>query len=101
MRIKIENLVAIVKAFTGPLAFLIAIFAGALVQADPFVLLIASFITYIFANIMGGVFGKMLERINYEITDVDRDFAGEEDRTHRHLGAIIDFSQSAEMPYKK
>lgn len=101
MRIKTENLIAIVKAFTGPFAFLIAIFVGALVQADPFVLLVASFITYIFANIMGGVFGKMLERVNYEITDVDRDFADEEDKTRKHIGTIIDFSQSAETPFKK
>lgn len=101
MRIKTANLVAVVKAFTGPFAFLIAIFVGALVQADPFVLVAASLITYIFASVMGGVFGRMLERINYEITDVDRDFAGEEDKTHRHIGAIIDYRQSAETPFRK
>jgi hypothetical protein len=101
LRLKPENLIAIVKSFTGPFAFLIAIFVGALVQSDPFVLLAASVITYIFASVMGSVFGKLIERINYEIKDVYRDFAEEEDKTNRNIGSIIDYRQSAETPYKK
>lgn len=100
MKIRAEYLVATVRMLTGAFAFLLWILIGSLLFTDPIMLVLVGLLVFVAFHIAGGVFAKLLERTNYEITDIERDHAGDEEaREHRQMGRLLDISQSAELPY--
>jgi len=101
LKIRFENLIAAVRVLTGALAFFIVIAVGAALSADPLKLLVAGLVVYVIFYKMGSVFAKMLERVNYEVTDIERDKAVDKKPDEKHLGGIIDFKQGAENPFLK
>ena len=101
MRIRVENLVASVRVLTGAFAFFIWIIVGSLLLTDPLILALCGIAVFLLFHIMGGVFARLIERTNHEITDVDRDKAGEAMKERRRLGRILDISQSAELPHQR
>lgn len=98
MKIRVENLTAAVRILTGAFAFLIWIVIGSLIFFEPLWLVLVGILVFVWFHIMGGVFSKLLERTNYEITDVERDKFSVDEEKH-NMGRLLDVSQSAELPF--
>jgi hypothetical protein len=98
VKIRFENLIGAVRVLTGTFAFLIWIVVGSLLFTEPLLLVLVGIIVFLWFHKMGGVFAKLLERTNYEITDIDRD-KFEVDTEKKSMGRLLDVSQSAELPY--
>lgn len=104
MKIRYENLVSSVRILTGSFAFLLVILIGSVIglfrDVDPIRLLWTGIAVYIFFVWLGGKFAKLLERVNYEVTDIDRGKADQKKKPgEKHLGKLLDISQTAEGPF--
>lgn len=98
MKIRVENLTAAIRVLTGVFAFFIWIVIGSLLFTEPLMLALVGIIVFVWFHKMGGVFAKLLERTNYEITDIERDkFNVDEEK--QSMGRLLDVSQSAELPF--
>ena len=102
VKLKMENIVASIRVLTGAFAFLITIIVGGLLYAEPWILLVSSIIVAVFFYVMGGQLSRILDRINYEVTDIERYKFDDEDNDKGgvKVGSLIDISQSAETPFK-
>jgi hypothetical protein len=98
VKIRVENLTAAIRVLTGVFAFFIWIVIGSLLFTEPLMLALVGIIVFVWFHKMGGVFAKLLERTNYEITDIERDkFNVDEEK--QSMGRLLDVSQSAELPF--
>lgn len=98
MKIRVENLIGAIRVLAGIFAFLIWIVVGSLLFTEPLLLVLVGIIVFLWFHKMGGIFARLLERTNYEITDIDRD-KFEVDKEKHNMGRLLDVSQSAELPY--
>ena len=99
MKIRFENLIASVRTLTGAFACFITIAVGAALNVDPVKLLEIAIAAYVFFYIFGSTVAKMLERVNYEVSDIDRDKAADKKPGEKRLGGLLDIKQGSESPF--
>ena len=105
MKIKFDRLTASIRVLSGPFAFLTVMLIGS-IQAlfnnlDLARLLETAVIVYILFYVAGIGMAMILDRVNIEVTDIDRDKADmKKPAGEKHLGGLIDFNQTAENPFK-
>jgi hypothetical protein len=97
LKLRTEVLFTGVRVLTPSFAFAIFIVIGALRHAPPLKLALASLLLYIFFSILSDAFVRVLRKLYFEVTDVDRGIIGDES-TIPAKGQLIDIKQSAEMP---
>jgi len=78
-KIKFDRLTASIRVLSGPFAFLTVMLIGSIValfnNMELTRLLKAAVIVYILFYVMGWALAVILDRVNLEVTDIDRDKA--------------------------
>ena len=88
-----------IRVLAPAFAFGIFMVVGALRHAPPLKLAVVSLLVYIFFSILSDACVRVLRKMYFEATDIDRGIIGDEPVPVK--GQLIDIKQTAEMPHHR
>lgn len=95
MRVIRKNAIASLRALTASLPFFIFIIIGAILEAEPHVMIIGGLAVWAFFYVLGHVVANILTQLE---TEIDVKPVEKKESLTTKLGLNIDISQGAELP---